>query len=211
MPEVHDPLLEVLDEAPEDEEVPTAREEQGANQAVAEYRRGDAREPDAVVQPGPHGWRILVTPEARRDLEQRDIDIRSVEAAIRARDPKLSHRISRATKASARPDATRSEIERIHRLIDDPERFRPLRLSRFPRYTVTLLRRCPAHPDQWIVGPGRSRIMVDRDAHTIVLLKVLRGTAARRSLLRRLLDLRLLPAFIRLIWTIRRTPRDGRR
>jgi hypothetical protein len=53
--------------------------------------------------------------------------------------------------------------------------------------------------------------MVDRDAHTIVLLKVLRGTAARRSLLRRLLDLRLLPAFIRLIWTIRRTPRDGRR
>lgn len=212
MPETHDPLLEVLDEAPEDQEVPTAREEQGVNQAVAEYRRGDAREPEAEVHAGPHGWRILVTPEARHDLEQRDRDIQSIETAIRARDPKLSHRIiSLATTASARPDATRFEIERLHRLIDDPERFRPLRLWRFPPYTVTLLRRCRAHPDQWIVGPGRSRIMVDRDAHTIVLLKVLRGTAARRSLLRRLLDLRLLPAFIRLIWTIRRTPRDGRR
>jgi hypothetical protein len=87
MPEVHDPLLEVLDEAPEDEEVPTAREEQGANQAVAEYRRGDARESEAVVQPGPHGWRILVTPEARHDLEQRDRDIQSIETAIRAKDP----------------------------------------------------------------------------------------------------------------------------
>jgi hypothetical protein len=208
MPDLADLLLEVLDEAPDDEEKPTLPEEEGANQAVVEYRRGEAWMPDENVQPTVTAWRILVTPEAGRDLELREADLRSMERAIRTKDPNLSDRMSRATGASARQDPAQSEIERLRGLISRPDRFRPVRLSRFPRYVVIPLRRCPAHPDQWILGPGRSRILVDRGAHTIVLLKVLRGTTGRRNVLRKLLDLRFLPAFMRLIWSIRRTRQD---
>jgi hypothetical protein len=208
MPDLADLLLEVLDEAPDDQEMPTLPEEEGANQAVVEYQRGDAWMPDGNVQPTVTAWRILVTPEAGRDLELREADLRSVETAIRTRDPKLSDRIARATRASARRDAAQSEVERLRGLISRPDRFRPVRLSHFPRYDVIPLRRCPAHRDQWILGPGRSRILVDRGAHTIVLLKVLRGTAGRRNVFRKLLDLRFLPAFMRLLWTIRRTRQD---
>jgi hypothetical protein len=208
MPDLADLLLEVLDDAPDDHEVPTLPEEEGANQAVAEYRRGDAWMPAGDVQPTGTAWRILVTPEAGHDLELRETNLRSMERAIRTRDPKLSDRIARATGTSVRRDAARSEVERLRRLIIRPERFRAVRLSRSPRYDAISLRRCPAHPDQWILGPGRSRVLVDRDAKTIVLLKVLSATAERRNMLGKLLDLRFFPAFLRLAWTVRRTRQD---
>lgn len=87
MPDLADLLLEVLDEAPEDQEMPTLPEEEGANQAVVEYRRGDAWMPDGNVQPTATAWRILVTPEAGHDLELREADLRSMERAIRTSGP----------------------------------------------------------------------------------------------------------------------------
>ena len=200
-------LLQVLDEAPDDLDTPRPGEEAASALAVAEYGRGEARQADVRGQPSAPAWRILITPEAGRDLEQREREIRTLEEAIRAKDPNLMDRVM--ARAPGRLDVRRYELNGLRRLIDRPERFRPQRLSHFPRYDVILLRRCPAHPDQWLVGAGRSRIMVDRDARAIVLLKVLPGTADRRNKPRKLLDLfRFLPMNIRLIRTIRRALRN---
>ncbi len=200
MPDSADLLLQVLDEAPADREVPLPREEEGSKHAVAEYQRGEGREPAWGRQARPSGWRIVVTPEASRDLE-RQTDLDSV-------DPAAIDRLSRKMGTPFRPDATRYYLDQLRRLIERPERFRPQRLSRFPRYDVILLRRCAAHPDQWIFGSGRLRIMVDRSARTIVLLKVLHVAAQRRNVLRKLYDLRFLPMSIRAIREIRRAQRD---
>jgi hypothetical protein len=200
-------LLQVLDEAPDDLDTPRPGEEAASALAVAEYGRGEATQADVGGQPSATAWRILITPEAGRDLEQREREIRTLEEAIRAKDPNLMDRVM--ARAPGRLDVRRYELNGLRRLIDRPERFRPQRLSHFPRYDVILLRRCPAHPDQWLVGAGRSRIMVDRDARAIVLLKVLPGTADRRNKPRKLLDLfRFLPMNIRLIRTIRRALRN---
>jgi hypothetical protein len=201
-------LLQVLDEAPDDLDTPRPGEEAASALAVAEYGRGEATQADVGGQPSATAWRILITPEAGRDLEQREREIRTLEEVIRTRDPNLMDRMT--ARAPAGLDIGRYVLNGLRRLIDRPERFRPQRLSHFPRYDVILLRRCPAHPDQWLVGAGgRSRIMVDRDARTIVLLKVLPGTADRRNKPRKLLDLfRFLPMNIRLIRTIRRARRN---
>ena len=200
-------LLQVLDEAPDDRGMPRPGEEAASALAVAEYGRGEARQADVRGQPSAPAWRILITPEAGRDLEQREREVRVLEEVIRTRDPNLMDRVT--ARAPAGLDLGRYELNELRRLIDRPERFRPQRLSHFPRYDVILLRRCPAHPDQWLVGAGRSRIMVDRDARTIVLLKVLPGTADSRNKRRKLLDLiRFLPMNIRLIRTIRRARRS---
>jgi hypothetical protein len=204
-----DILLQVLDEAPDDGGTPHPGEEEASALAVAEYGRGEAREADVGGQPSATMWRILVTPEARRDLGQREREIRTLEEAIRAKDPNLMDRVM--ARARGRLDVLRYELDGLRRLIEMPEGFRPQQLSHFPRYDVILLRRCPAHPDQWLVGAGRSRIMVDRDARAIVLLKVLPGTADRPNKLRKLLDLfRFLPMNIRLIRTVRRARRSDR-
>ena len=200
-------LLQVLDEAPDDLDTPRPGEEAASALAVAEYGRGEARQADVRGQPSTPAWCILITPEAGRDLEQREREVRVLEEVIRTRDPNLMDRVT--ARAPARLDLRRNELNELRRLIDRPERFRPQPLSHFPRYDVILLRRCPAHPDQWLVGAGRSRIMVDRDARAIVLLKVLPGTADRRNKPRKLLDLfRFLPMNIRLIRTIRRARRS---
>jgi hypothetical protein len=202
-----DLLLQVLDGAPDDGDTPHPGEEAASALAVAEYGRGEATQAGVGGQPSATAWRILITPEAGRDLEQREREIRTLEEVIRTRDPNLMDRVT--ARAPARLDIGRYELNGLRRLIDRPERFRPQRLSHFPRYDVALLRRCPAHSDQWLIGAGRSRIMVDRDARTIVLLKVLPETAKRRNILRNLLDLfRFLPMNIRLIRTIRRARRN---
>jgi hypothetical protein len=202
-----DVLLRVLDEAPEDTEAVHPDEEEGSNRAVAEYHRGEARAPDGGGQPSRTPWRILVTPEAGRDLEQRAQEINSVDTRIRTQHPDLYDRISHTIGTSVEPDANRYYFDRLRQLIERPESFRPQRLSRFPRYDVIILHRCRAHQDQWIVGPGRSRVMVDRRAGAVILLKALRGAAYRPTLIRKLLNIRFLPMFIKQLRAARRSVR----
>jgi hypothetical protein len=69
-------------------------------------------------------------------------------------------------------DAATYIVKQLHQLVDSPDLYRLRRLSRWPRSDYHPVRKVRGRLDQWILGPGRFRFLVDRRQRRLVLLTV---------------------------------------
>jgi hypothetical protein len=69
-------------------------------------------------------------------------------------------------------DAAIYIVKQLHQLVHRPDLYRPRRLSLWPRFDYHPLRRVRGRLDQWVLGPGRFRFLVDSRQRRLVLLTV---------------------------------------